>query len=154
MIDSIAAGIETLANTLIFVLNYVTTSHDSPANLATAQMELMRVIWRVSFIPTHVYRKRIEYVPTAFCLAWILPENATLSGYGVKAGTVIFCQNMISCHDPNTLKIPIQRQMYATHAWYAKCQGNIERLWMYRMYLRRMQDECNNLKLSVIPIRW
>lgn len=91
MIDFIAAGIETLANTLIFVLNYVTTSRDEVLERIAAEFDNCTNEIDASDMARAVYTKAClqetyRICPTAFCLARILQEDATLSGYDVKAG--------------------------------------------------------------------
>lgn len=94
MIDFIAAGIETLANTLIFILNYVTNGEDgiwhkirSEFDHCTNELDgndLARAIYTKACL-----QETYRICPTAFCLARILQEDATLSGYNLKAGVNI-----------------------------------------------------------------
>lgn len=94
MIDFIAAGIETLANTLIFVLNYVTASRDEVLERIAAEFDDCTNEIDTSDLARAVYTKAClqetyRICPTAFCLARILQEDAILSGYDVKAGVSI-----------------------------------------------------------------
>lgn len=91
MIDFIAAGIETLANTLIFVLSYVTTSQDAVLKRIAAEFDDCPSEIDASDLARAVYTKAClqetyRICPTAFCLARILQEDAVLSGYDVKSG--------------------------------------------------------------------
>lgn len=91
MIDFIAAGIETLANTLIFVLSYVTTSRDEVLQRIATEFDNCQNEIDAGDLSRAVYTKAClqetyRICPTAFCLARILQEDATLSGYDVKAG--------------------------------------------------------------------
>lgn len=91
MIDFIAAGIETLANTLIFVLSYVTTSRDRTMQRIASEFEHCSNEIDANDLAKAVYTKAClqetyRICPTAFCLARILQEDATLAGYDLKAG--------------------------------------------------------------------
>ncbi|SPP76071.1 blast:Ecdysone 20-monooxygenase [Drosophila guanche] len=102
IIDFIAAGIETLANTLLFVLSSVTEEPSAMTRILSEFCEyrdtniLQDALTNATFTKACIqesYRLR----PTAFCLARILEEDMELSGYSLNAGTVVLCQNMIAC---------------------------------------------------------
>lgn len=94
IIDFIAAGIETLAHTLIFVLNYVTANdkaNDSPQKKIFKEFEHCVDVIDSTDLSQAVYTKAClqetyRICPTAFCLARILEQDTTLSGYQLKAG--------------------------------------------------------------------
>lgn len=91
IIDFIAAGIETLANTLIFILNYVTNSRDGVLQKIAKEFEHCSTEIETSDLAKAVYTKAClqetyRICPTAFCLARILQEDTTLSGYDLKTG--------------------------------------------------------------------
>ncbi|KAH8294417.1 hypothetical protein KR054_012497 [Drosophila jambulina] len=103
IIDFIAAGIETLANTLLFVLSSVTGDAEAMPRILSEFCEyrdtniLQDALTNATYTKACIqesYRLR----PTAFCLARILEEDMELSGYSLNAGTVVLCQNMIACH--------------------------------------------------------
>ncbi|KAI8122310.1 Ecdysone 20-monooxygenase [Lucilia cuprina] len=109
IIDFIAAGIETLANTLLFVLSSVTSSPEVITRILEEFREYRSTLILQDAFTNATYTKaciqesyRIR--PTAFCLARILEEDMQLSGYNLKAGTVVLCQNMIACHKDNNFK--------------------------------------------------
>lgn len=94
IIDFIAAGIETLAHTLIFVLNYVTVGASTGESLQQKifkefehcgtvidSMDLSRAVYTKACL-----QETYRICPTAFCLARILEQDTTLSGYHIKAG--------------------------------------------------------------------
>lgn len=90
IIDFIAAGIETLANTLIFILHHVTNKKgtwelikeefDHCSNEIDSNDLAQAVFTKACLQETY------RICPTAFCLARILQEDACLSGYNIKAG--------------------------------------------------------------------
>ncbi|XP_057668183.1 ecdysone 20-monooxygenase [Diorhabda carinulata] len=90
IVDFIAAGIHTLKNSLVFLL-YLVAKHpgtqekiledSSGAYLKACVMESFRVL------------------PTANCLARITEEDLELSGYKVKAGSVVICQTGVACRN-------------------------------------------------------
>lgn len=91
IIDFIAAGIETLANTLIFVLHYVTNSRNGILQRIQEEFDHCGTEIDSNDLAQAVYTKAclqetFRICPTAFCLARILQEDANLSGYDVKAG--------------------------------------------------------------------
>ncbi|CAD7005251.1 unnamed protein product [Ceratitis capitata] len=104
IIDFIAAGIETLANTVLFVLSSVTNDERVISGILSDFCEYRKTTITKEAIAKADYTKacvqesyRIR--PTAFCLARILEENMELSGYHLKSGTVVLCQNMIACQN-------------------------------------------------------
>lgn len=91
IIDFIAAGIETLANTLIFILHYITNSPDGILQKINEEFEHCSNVIDSTDLSQAVYTKAClqetyRICPTAFCLARILQEDACLSGYHVKSG--------------------------------------------------------------------
>lgn len=96
IIDFIAAGIETLANTLIFILHYVTSSEagaldrikeefDSCPNEIDSNNLAQAVFTKACLQETY------RICPTAFCLARALSANLELSGFNLKAGVSNLC---------------------------------------------------------------
>lgn len=94
IIDFIAAGIETLANTLIFVLHYTTNSRNGIMQRIQEDFDHCSNELDSNDLAQAVYTKAclqetFRICPTAFCLARILQEDTNLSGYNVKAGVSI-----------------------------------------------------------------
>ncbi|XP_030385580.1 ecdysone 20-monooxygenase [Scaptodrosophila lebanonensis] len=103
IIDFIAAGIETLANTLLFVLSSVTSEPQAKLRILDEFCEYRHTNILQDALTNATYTKACiqesyRLRPTAFCLARILEEDMELSGYSLNAGTVVLCQNMIACH--------------------------------------------------------
>lgn len=91
IIDFIAAGIETLANTLIFILHYVTSSNAGALDKIKEEFENSSNEIESSTLAQAVFTKAClqetyRICPTAFCLARILQEDTNLSGYKIKSG--------------------------------------------------------------------
>lgn len=98
IIDFIAAGIETLANTLIFILHYI-TSQKGTLDKIKDEFEHCSNDIEFSDLTQAVFTKAClqetyRICPTAFCLARILQEDTSLSGYNIKAGVRIKSQKM------------------------------------------------------------
>lgn len=97
IIDFIAAGIETLAHTLIFILHYVTMHGDrvdSPQQNIFREFEHCQDLIDSVDLANAVYTKAClqetyRICPTAFCLARILEQDTTLSGYNLRAGVSV-----------------------------------------------------------------
>lgn len=109
IVDFIAAGIETLANTILFVLSSVTSDPTAIEKILEEFREYRHTLILQDAFTNATYTKaciqesyRIR--PTAFCLARILEEDMQLSGYNLKAGTVVLCQNMIACQKDNNFQ--------------------------------------------------
>lgn len=106
IIDFIAAGIETLAHTLIFVLNYVTADdgvNESPQKKCFKEFEHCGDVIDSTDLSIAVYTKAClqetyRICPTAFCLARILEQDTVLSGYQLKAGVRIFIGFFLLVH--------------------------------------------------------
>lgn len=91
IIDFIAAGIETLANTLIFILHYVTSSEIRALDrireeFANCPNDIESNSLAQAVFTKACLQETYRICPTAFCLARILQEDACLSGYNVKSG--------------------------------------------------------------------
>ncbi|XP_075162514.1 cytochrome P450 family 24 subfamily A member shade [Haematobia irritans] len=125
IIDFIAAGIETLANTLLFVLSSVTGNAEVISKILEEFQEYRHTLILQDAFTNATFTKaciqesyRIR--PTAFCLARILEEDMELSGYELKAGTVVLCQNMIACHKDNNFP---EAKTFHPERWIDK-EGN------------------------------
>lgn len=93
IIDFIAAGIETLANTLIFILHYI-TSQNGTLEKIKGEFEHCSNEIESNDLAQAVFTKAClqetyRICPTAFCLARILQEDTCLSGYNIKCGVSI-----------------------------------------------------------------
>lgn len=91
IIDFISAGIETLANTLSFILYYTTRERRTQDGIYAEFRHCPDGQINVDDLSAASYTKACvqesyRLTPTAFCLARILEEDTTLSGYDLKAG--------------------------------------------------------------------
>lgn len=94
IIDFIAAGIETLANTLVFILYYITTNREGALDKIKEEFDHCTNEIEANNLAEAVFTKAClqetyRICPTAFCLARILQEDTCLSGYDVKCGVNI-----------------------------------------------------------------
>lgn len=93
IIDFISAGIETLANTLIFILHFVTKQKETLGKIKEefehCQKEIYSIDLAKAVFTKACLQETYRICPTAFCLARILQEDTCLSGYNVKAGVCI-----------------------------------------------------------------
>lgn len=94
IIDFISAGIETLANTLSFILYYTTLERRTQDGIYAEFRHCPDAQISVDDLSAAAYTKACvqetyRLTPTAFCLARILEEDATLSGYDLKAGVSV-----------------------------------------------------------------
>lgn len=98
IVDFIAAGIYTLGNSLIFLLylvgSYPECQRKLLEDLSSGSTAYLKACISESF----------RLIPTAFCLARISEQDLELSGYQIKAGTVLLCQTGLACKDENNFK--------------------------------------------------
>ncbi|CAO1327955.1 unnamed protein product [Diamesa tonsa] len=101
VVDFIAAGMETLSHTTSFFLYFVSLKMDfqdkifeevSMLNDVVTQDDVQKAVYTRAAI-----QESFRMSPTAFALARILEKDLILSGYPVKAGSVVLLQNMIAC---------------------------------------------------------
>lgn len=90
IIDFISAGIETLANTLSFILYYTSLEAGTHEGIHAEFRDCAKQV-DVDDLAAAVFTKACvqetyRITPTAFCLARILEEDTALSGYELKAG--------------------------------------------------------------------
>lgn len=100
IIDFISAGIETLANTLVFILYYTSLEarthvgiHAEFRHCAKQRPVQVEDLAAAAFTKACV-QETYRLTPTAFCLARILEEDTTLSGYELKAGVSVYYWNI------------------------------------------------------------
>ncbi|XP_018332041.1 ecdysone 20-monooxygenase [Agrilus planipennis] len=102
IVDFIAAGIHTLANSLIFLLHLIGSNEDVQKTLKEHLKNGSN-----SYAKACVYES-FRVIPTAPCIARILDKDLQLSGYNLKAGTVVLSHTGIACRDeryfPNAKK--------------------------------------------------
>ncbi|KAJ8673935.1 hypothetical protein QAD02_005197 [Eretmocerus hayati] len=111
IVDFIAAGIHTVGNTLVFLLHTVGRNPEvqerlrveadslAPPRCDITVDNLKDAKYIRAFI-TEVFR----LLPTAPCIARILEEPAVLSGYHLKAGTVVLLQTWLAGLDDANFK--------------------------------------------------
>lgn len=93
IIDFIIAGIHTLKNSLVFLLHLV---GEDP--------QTQNKILEDSAFSKACLTESFRLLPTANSLGRILDEDMELSGYRLKAGTVVICQTGIACHNEQNFK--------------------------------------------------
>ncbi|XP_063697170.1 ecdysone 20-monooxygenase [Culicoides brevitarsis] len=108
IIDFIAAGIETLAHTLSFFFYFITQDpHDQERiyhEFAHCHGEITVEMLSKAHYTKACIHENYRLCPTAFCIARILEEDYTLSGYHLKAGSFVLCQTMVACQDEKNFK--------------------------------------------------
>lgn len=98
IVDFIAAGIHTLGNSLVFLLQCV-------ANQPQIQSKLVEELksTSTSYLKACV-NETFRYVPTANVLARISEQDLDLSGYRVSKGSVLLCHTGLACRNDNNFK--------------------------------------------------
>lgn len=103
IIDFIAAGIQTLGNTLVFLLHALGNNEKVQEKLVDELSEITALDAN-SINKAHYLRACIaecfRVSPTANCIARILETEVVLtSGYRLPAGTVVLCHTALACLD-------------------------------------------------------
>ncbi|KAJ6626777.1 Ecdysone 20-monooxygenase [Pseudolycoriella hygida] len=107
IIDFISAGIETLANTLAFVLFYTTRDPKIQVQIRDEIDNCDNDFSRAFFTKACILEV-FRLTPTAFCLARLLEEDTNLSGYDLKAGVRRHALKVITSPKKNSNYFPIQ----------------------------------------------
>lgn len=97
LIDLLTAGIETLATTLSVFLYHLSKNPDAQQKIFE---ELRAGITRENLVDATYTKACIQEAyrmnPAAFVIARLQEEDLELSGYQVKAGTLVLCHTMIA----------------------------------------------------------
>ncbi|XP_069685662.1 ecdysone 20-monooxygenase isoform X1 [Periplaneta americana] len=106
IIDFIAAGIQTLGNTVVFVL-YLIAKHprvqerlyEEMHQLAPGRCPLRAETLRSATYLQACIMEAFRVLPTATCVARILETEMELSGYQLSPGTVVLCHTWLACQE-------------------------------------------------------
>ncbi|KAK9879235.1 hypothetical protein WA026_004084 [Henosepilachna vigintioctopunctata] len=96
IIDFIMAGIQTLKNSLIFLL-YLVAKNSSVQRKIIENPGYAKACMKESF----------RLLPTATPLARILEQDMKLAGYQIKSGSVVLCHNGIACRNEENFDFPL-----------------------------------------------
>lgn len=121
IIDFIAAGIQTLGNTLVFLLYLVGSHQDVQQRLLD---ELVEQCGHIGDMDTVTLNKALylracisecfRILPTAHCIARILDADQTLNGHHMPAGSVVLCHTALACMDEKNFK---NARQYLPERW-------------------------------------
>ncbi|XP_071444102.1 ecdysone 20-monooxygenase [Hetaerina americana] len=113
IIDFIAAGIQTLGNTLVFLLYLISKDKQVQERLFNEVNELM-IDGSSAELTSNTLNKAVylkacimesfRVLPTAPLVARILDCQMNLSGYNLPAGTVVLCHTWIACLQEKNFK--------------------------------------------------
>lgn len=104
IIDFIAAGIQTLGNTLVFLLYLIAKHKDVQKKLYEELIELIpkgnavtpETLKKASYLRACI-TETFRMLPTAPCVARIIESEMELGGYHLNPGTVILCHTWMAC---------------------------------------------------------
>ncbi|XP_015517676.2 cytochrome P450 family 24 subfamily A member shade isoform X1 [Neodiprion pinetum] len=103
IVDFIAAGIHTLGNTLVFLIDLIGRHkevqrclHEEVSALAPPGCSLAAEDLRDAKYLRACIFEAYRVLPTTPCIARILEEPMELGGYDIKSGTVVLCQTWIA----------------------------------------------------------
>ncbi|XP_053697347.1 ecdysone 20-monooxygenase [Sabethes cyaneus] len=125
IIDLIHAAIETFSNTLSFLLNNLSQHPDKQTRIAQEFHGCEEII-TTNEMASAAYTKACikesyRVSPTTPCLARILEEDFTLSGYHLNAGTVVLCHTRVSCQQEENFN---QAEKYLPERWLEQMDEN------------------------------
>ncbi|XP_055635576.1 ecdysone 20-monooxygenase isoform X2 [Toxorhynchites rutilus septentrionalis] len=125
IIDLIHASIETFSNTLSFLLHNLSQHPHKQSRIAQefgTDSELITSNDMANAVFTKACIKESYRIsPATPCLARILEEDFILSGYHLKAGTVILCHTRTSCQSEDNFK---QADQYLPERWLEQVDEN------------------------------
>ncbi|KAF5305561.1 hypothetical protein FQA39_LY01652 [Lamprigera yunnana] len=98
VVDFIAAGIYTLGNTVVFLLHLIGSNPE-------CQIKIMDdlSIGSTTYLKACI-NEAFRLIPTAYCLARVTEQDMELSGYNIKAGTVVLCHTGLASRNENNFK--------------------------------------------------
>lgn len=110
IIDFIAAGIQTLGNTLVFLLYLIGKNPDVQEKLYEEITNLTPIgdittltLNKATYLKACI-NECFRILPTANCIARILETDINTSGYDLKKGTVVLCHTGLASMDENNFK--------------------------------------------------
>ena len=123
IIDFILGGLQTISNTLIFAL-YLLAKNPQVQDKLYAEVMNDSNCDKNNFYLKACIAESFRLYPTANCLARIIQSDLNLSGYQIKAGTVVLCHTGLACRDndnfPNATEFRPER-------WLNECNGVYQR---------------------------
>lgn len=106
IIDFIASGMQTLGNTLVFVLYLMAKNprvqkrlYEEILQVAPGRCPLTTETLRQATYLQACIMEAFRVLPTTPCVARILESDMELSGYHVSAGTVVLCHTWLACQE-------------------------------------------------------
>ncbi|EAT37005.2 AAEL010946-PA [Aedes aegypti] len=125
IIDLIHAAIETVSfsNTLSFLLNNMTSHPERQARIAsefTSDTITNNDLVNAAFTRACI-KESYRISPTTPCLARILEEDFDLSGYQLKAGTVVLCHTRVACQNEQNFQ---QANTFLPERWLEQVDEN------------------------------
>ncbi|KAK4881517.1 hypothetical protein RN001_004836 [Aquatica leii] len=91
IVDFIAAGIYTLGNSIVFLLHLIGSNPECQKKLIDDLS-----VGSTTYLKACI-NEAFRMIPTAYCLARVSEQDLELSGYHIKAGTVLLCHTGLAC---------------------------------------------------------
>ncbi|XP_058060587.1 ecdysone 20-monooxygenase [Anopheles bellator] len=118
IIDLITSAIETLSNTLSFLLHNLSQSADHQRAIAQEFAHCAKSITNDDLVTASFTKACIQesyrISPTTPCLARILEEDYHLSGYSLPAGTLVLCHTRVACQSEENFQ---QADQFLPERW-------------------------------------
>ncbi|XP_041766362.1 ecdysone 20-monooxygenase isoform X1 [Anopheles merus] len=108
IIDLITSAIETLSNTLSFLLHNLSQTVEYQREIAQEFAHCVQHITNEDLVGARFTKACIQesyrISPTTPCLARILEEDFQLSGYHLQAGTLVLCHTRVACQSEDNFQ--------------------------------------------------
>ncbi|XP_053680031.1 ecdysone 20-monooxygenase [Anopheles nili] len=125
IIDLITSAIETLSNTLSFLLHNLSQSVENQRAIAQEFSHCTHNVTNDDIVGARFTKACIQesyrVSPTTPCLARILEEDFQLSGYHLQAGTLVLCHTWIACQSEDNFR---QADRFLPERWLEQRDEN------------------------------
>ncbi|KAF5298260.1 hypothetical protein FQR65_LT09771 [Abscondita terminalis] len=115
IVDFIAAGIYTLGNSIVFLLHLIASNPGCQKML----IEDLRS-GSTTYLKACI-NEAFRLIPTAYCLARVSEQDLELSGYHIKAGTVLLCHTGLACKEESNF---IDAHSFKPERWLGDLKTN------------------------------
>ncbi|KAK5650803.1 hypothetical protein RI129_001832 [Pyrocoelia pectoralis] len=114
IVDFIAAGIYTLGNSIVFLLHLMGSNRE-------CQEKLLEDLnnGSTTYLKACI-NEAFRLIPTAYCLARVSEQDLELSGYYIKAGTVLLCHAGLACQNNDNFE---DAHLFKPDRWIAECKA-------------------------------
>lgn len=115
IVDFIAAGIYTLGNSVVFLLHLIGSRKECQEKLLDDLNNGSTTYLKACI------NEAFRIIPTAYCLARVTEQDLELSGYYLKAGTVVLCHAGVACQSNDNFQ---DAHLFKPERWIGESKAN------------------------------